>query len=337
MKTQLMSALKILNFGSQNFVGKIKFIMKSQIKANSALNKLDYKMVRITNTELSIYHSPNQFEKNVNSDIGTMNISNYLITIKLKNIDLPCNDYLYLCTIGELLKEYSNKMPDVDFNTKIFGQFNKAGTNCIVLSLGDFNSLDELGYLCFDNLEHMVFIQNLLTERILKLQSEYYSGVVELLSNDRNKLHRGILELKDTFMTYAVKKQSLNIKYTDIKSYAITLFKHENVPWTGNVMFKPDPLRCFKIQTTSGNNLYFFNYHARNELASNRILTASNSIFVNNIFVARINLKLHNYQLKLVQNKMKKIPKLECDSIEMAPIKYEIRMKVNINFVIYSI
>ena len=47
---------------------------------------------------------------------------------------------------------------------------------CIAISMGAFTSLDEVAYLCAQNPTDYVFFQNLLSERILKVQKNHYDG-----------------------------------------------------------------------------------------------------------------------------------------------------------------
>jgi hypothetical protein len=347
-KSRYSSALKILQIGSGNFIGKILFMYKSQTdkRREFPLNKLSYKMIQITQTELIIYSTVNQFEAAKN-DEGELNLSNYLMTIKLKNIDLPCNDYLYLCKLGEFKKNYKMKLPDVEFETNQnilsrFGEF-KANTNCLILTTGPFQSVKDLPYLCFDNLEHLIFIQNLLTERILRLSAESYAGAVEMLNQEQNAFNDGVLELKPNELIYYFNKQRIVVEYNQVISYAASLYNNEKIPWKGSSFQRPNPARCFRIKLRSQETIYFCNHYARIDVARKHLLTSSNSVFVGNIFIAILNRRLHNYNLRIAQKEILKTEKLSCESGEMESIKYEIRLQVrkfyylNLNFYVLKI
>lgn len=140
--------LQIINLPKETYTGRVMFYMQSATNKSPSypINRLDYKLAQITNTELIIYR------------LGTdqtqqMQLSNYLMTIKLSQIDLPCNDYLYLCTLGEFKKEYSNKLYGIDFSTpEPIKQIlhTNANSKCLVVTQGSFESLSQLAYLCFE-------------------------------------------------------------------------------------------------------------------------------------------------------------------------------------------
>ena len=94
------------------------------------------------------------------------------MTFKLKNIDLPCNDFLYVCSVEEFRNEYARKLHDVDFkiNSLVSSRLGAdvADKQCLLITQGSFDSLDELPYLCFDSFEQLVLIQNVLSERIIE-------------------------------------------------------------------------------------------------------------------------------------------------------------------------
>lgn len=327
------NALKILQLGSNNFIGKILFMFKSQTdkRPQFPLNKLNYKIIQITQTELIIYSTVNQFEAAEN-DESELNLSNYLMTIKLKNIDLPCNDYLFLCKLGEFKKKYISKMPDIEFDTNenILRRFSdaKANSNCLILTTGPFQTVKELPYLCFHSLEHLIFIQNLLTERILRLSAESYAGAAEILNQEHDAFNDGVLELKPNELIYYFNKQKLVVEYNQVVSYAASLYNNEKIPWKGSSFQSPEPARCFRIKLRSQETLYFCNHYSRKDVARKHLLTTSNSVFVGNIFIAILNRRLHNYNLRSSQDGILKAEKLTCDSSEMESIKYEIRFQV---------
>lgn len=109
------------------------------------------------------------------------------------------------------------------------------------------------------------------------------------------------------------------------------MYGTEAMPWHGNVYNKPDPSRCCKF-TVNTETVYFCNYFARNDVRQQKILTSSASEYVNNIWVARLNLKLHLFNLSKVQktftSSVKANALIDCNNALMDPIKYEIRLRV---------
>jgi hypothetical protein len=335
------NAMKILNLGNKNFIGKILFSLPSPSDGRKSFlaNDLKYKMVQITNTELIVY-ALDQFgsSSDIINPAYSPSLSNYLMTIKLKDIDLPCNDFLFLCTLGEFIREYKQKMPDVNFSPNIevtekLGE-SQALSNCLVITIGPFQSLNNIAYLCFNSYENLTFIQNLLTQRILALNSESYTTVTELINKKQDKLIKGVLTLGKyslNFKTYyKANNMHLSIPYSELSSYAISLKNNLKLEWKGKQCIKPQPSRCFMISTKKNGNLFMCNYFARNDMMRRQILTVSNSNFLMNMLVSKINMKIHNFNLENSQKSMLTLRSLECDSPLMESIKYEIRMKVKI-------
>ena len=220
-------------------------------------------------------------------------------------------------------------MPDIEFDTneKILRRFSdaKANSNCLILTTGPFQTVKELPYLCFHSLEHLIFIQNLLTERILRLSAESYAGAAEILNQEHDAFNDGVLELKPNELIYYFNKQKLVVEYNQVVSYAASLYNNEKIPWKGSSFQSPEPARCFRIKLRSQETLYFCNHYSRKDVARKHLLTTSNSVFVGNIFIAILNRRLHNYNLRIAQDGILKAEKLTCDSSEMESIKYEIR------------
>jgi hypothetical protein len=325
-----MSAMNILEAPKEGFIGKVLFIKKSNVddRDDLPLNKLDYKIVQVTETEMIIYQTDKQ--NNIMNE-PNLNLSDYLLTIKLADIDLPCNDYLYLCKLREFKRMYETKMPDVDFtaNKSVKSKMgSKTDNNCLILTFGAFEKVDELAYLCFEDLEHLVFMQNLITDRVQKLNSDTYSGAVEMLNHAKNGLIDGILELKDEYMIYYLNSQTVIYNYEDFQSYAMIVYMKETIPWKGSKHQAPDSSRCFRIILITNEILYFCNNFNRNDIQRKHMLTTSNSIYVGNIFVSKINMKLHDFNLKKTQKTLLNAKQLDCDSSNFESIKYEIRLRV---------
>ena len=162
---------------------RVKFLYDSyEAGAKHMLKKFDYKFIQFSKEEIIIYVIDKDL-KYFNE--RTINTQNYLMTLKLHNLDLPCNNLQYICSLGELKREYKNKLKDVDFSTnkKILEELTdvKANKNCIVLTIGFFHKVKNVAYLCFDEYEDTVFYSNLLSERILANYHKDYSGTIRLV------------------------------------------------------------------------------------------------------------------------------------------------------------
>jgi len=106
------------------------------------LNTFDYKILQFSQTEITIYHI------NQNDDIfdtNSLNPSNYLSALKYQQVDLPCNDYFYVCRLGEFIKTYSRRLKELDFSIdkQIDHTLSEetAKESCIIITIGLFRSI----------------------------------------------------------------------------------------------------------------------------------------------------------------------------------------------------
>ena len=58
----------------------------------------------------------------------------------------------------------------------------EARNHCAVFSVGVIRSMNDLGYLCFDEREDLVFFLDLISERILKRYKTDYEGQLRLIN-----------------------------------------------------------------------------------------------------------------------------------------------------------
>lgn len=266
------------------------------------------------------------------------------MTFKLKNIDLPCNDFLYICTVEEFRNEYARKLRGIDFkvNPLVQGRLGRdvSDKHCLLITQGSFDSLDELPYLCFDTFEQLVQIQNVLSERIIEATLNRYDGVLEMLNEEQNNLVPVVFDLKRNFLVVSnglspdndSYKEYLKVKYPRFNGYSLVLMNRDLMNWEGQKNAKPDDSRCFKIEVKPEEELFkhfFCVYYDRNDIRRKYLLNNIKSDYVNDIWVSRINMKLHVIKLKLSQEKViRAIGPLDCNSHILEPIKYEIRMRV---------
>jgi hypothetical protein len=164
---------------------KVRYVWHSSINKDpkSPQNIFDYKLFQINDEHMIVY----KIDQSLSSfDENTVNSSHYLNTIKLENIDLLCNDKFFLCTLGEFKREFKKKMKHIDFTTakEVLDSFpeNIARDNCIIFTIGLFASLNDVGYLCFDEREDTIFFLDLISERILKRYKTDYEGQLRLVN-----------------------------------------------------------------------------------------------------------------------------------------------------------
>ena len=118
--------------------------------------------------------------------------------------------------------------------------------------------------------------------------------------------------------------------------YANVLYNREKLPWKGDVKDKPSEIRCFKfnsktIPSEPEKPFYFCIFNRRMDWGGKRgNISTSHSMFVNDNWVAALNMKLHSFSLELYQEKMtRSVGSIDCNAHIMEPIKFEIRLRVS--------
>jgi len=170
----------------KQILGKFLYMYKSKFYNDPKypLNVLDFKVLKLGSESIQVY-VVDQNVKDLTKD--NLNTKNFLMAIKLANIDLPCLYYLFLCTYEELLREYGHKLNGVDFRLppsveKVFG-LEKAKKQCIVITIGEFVRVADIGFICFDSKEDAVFYQSFFSEKIYENQRRLFTGQI-LMVND---------------------------------------------------------------------------------------------------------------------------------------------------------
>jgi len=163
---------------------KVRFMWKTKGKSDSfALNKFDYKVLQITDTDITVYEVDQTIDR---IDESTVNASKFLMDIKIANIDLPCNDHFYVCGLGEFIREYKKRLKTLDFTINPLVEdamsTDMAKTQCLVLTIGYFESLKDVGYLCLDTLDDWVYFDNLITSRVIGKAREVYDGTINMIN-----------------------------------------------------------------------------------------------------------------------------------------------------------
>jgi len=182
----LKNPIRIYNLNKEKVLtAKVRFVMHSSINKDpkSPQNIFDYKLVQINDEHMIVYKVDQSLTQ---YDEKTVNSSKYLMTMKLENIDLLCNGHLFLCTLGEFKREYKHKMKHIDFTTakEVTNILNEsvASKKCVIITFGLFHKLNDVGYLCFDDIQDTYFFLDLLSERILKRYKTDFEGQLRLVN-----------------------------------------------------------------------------------------------------------------------------------------------------------
>jgi len=148
----------ILKENKKSIFGKAYFLLYRNIdnSQNYLLNNLKKLIFEITNTDLLIFNHQKTFKNKITLDYLK---NNFLLSIKLREIDLICADYLFLCTYGQFKNEYSKKLIGYNLNinpiiqdtmTKVMGNLENIESNCLILTTGAFIDINFLPFLCFE-------------------------------------------------------------------------------------------------------------------------------------------------------------------------------------------
>ena len=189
-KFTLKTPIRLYNTSKEKvLIAKIRYVWHSSINKDpkSPQNIFDYKLFQINDEHMIIYRVDQSIS---HYDEQTVNSSKYLMTIKLENIDLLCNDHYWLCTLGEFKREYKKKLKTLVMDTPkdvtdVIME-SEARNHCAVFSVGVIRSMNDLGYLCFDEREDLVFFLDLISERILKRYKTDYEGQLRLINQVLN-------------------------------------------------------------------------------------------------------------------------------------------------------
>ena len=204
----------------------------------------------------------------------------------------------------------------------------------------------------------MISIQNILSERILRENMIRFQGVTGMLNEKENGFIHGIINIINENLIFSyIKKnegktrrkyhtETIKILLSAVHSYATTIYNKSELPWKGDNLYKPDSAKCFKVTYDINSNteskkfvpnkkvkltdLFFCTFFNKNDIAMKNKLSNEMAAFLNSLFVARINLKIHSHNLDISRKKIKDFSgkSLTCIDEIVEPIKYEIRLKV---------
>ena len=175
---------------------KAKFIWKKNHKnftfkqerevenSSNPLERFDYKLIQFSDSEITVFETDQNSYSN--QDENSINASKYLMSIKYQSIDLPCNENLYICSLGEFITEYHKRLKSLNF--KIEPQISDAMSDslsrniCIIITIGAFKKIQDNGHLCFDDQQDFVFFLDYLSEKVLNKASKEYSGSIVMVN-----------------------------------------------------------------------------------------------------------------------------------------------------------
>jgi len=182
----LQNPLRLFKLSNEHkIVARLKFmwVQDNDPNPNSELATFNYKILDITKTDIVVYKAD---QNSVEFDESKMNSSSYLMTIKVSNIDLPCNGYLYICTYKEMLREYKKKLRGVKFKLPPIVEkqvtSKVAGDLCMLVTIGPFTDISKVGFICADSKEDAVFYQSFISEKILENARQVYQGALQMVN-----------------------------------------------------------------------------------------------------------------------------------------------------------
>ena len=272
-----------------------------------------------------------QFESNIlslthndiriisNSDFTSNPLtSKYLSLVKYSDIDLPCNNNLFICSYKEYKNEYNTTVTLVSIPDE---------SKCLLITQG--NIIQDLIYVCLENIEDSIFIMNIITERVLYSQRNVYEGEnVQLMKNTNDGYYYGKISIYQNYFEYHItEKEKITFKYDTINGYAHNVFDYKYTQWKGNPILVPKKDYCFTVNVIN-HNFYFCAFYDNKKESSFSLINAN---FIIQQFISKINSNLHIFNLKKSQINIKNCDCLNsCDVDILKPIKYEIQLRYNI-------
>jgi hypothetical protein len=121
----------------------------------------------------------------------------------------------------------------------------------------------------------------------------------------------------------------LEFNFNTVRGYAIPLYLREKLPWEGEPEKKPLEEKCFKLDHTVDSETiseYFCSYYASNDIMRKYPLINVQSRLAIELWVAKINLKILEINLKNAQDLLiKGAVKNTIDDKILMPVKLQIR------------
>lgn len=160
-----------------------------------------------------------------------------------------------------------------------------------------------------------------------------YTGVLEYVKDKRMVLAGSLTMTKDLvrFSTKNGSKENIVVEFafSTVRGYAIPLYLREKLPWEGEPEKKPLEEKCFKIDhmvDTEVVSEYLCSYYSANDVMRKYPLINVQSRLAVELWVAKINLKILEINLKAAQDKLiKGNIKGTIDDKILMPIKITVR------------
>jgi len=185
----LANPLRLFKLRSEKRVnGRLRFMWSNNIDSspNSPINVFNYKIIEFAEKRIDVYTDDQNSQSNKDNKDVTGSTQNYLFTMELDSIDLPCNGYFFICTYEEMIREYKSKFKGMDFSLpasieKSMGE-KKASDHCLLITIGPFKRIKNVGFICADTKEEAVFYQSLISEKIQDRSNNKYHGQLIMIN-----------------------------------------------------------------------------------------------------------------------------------------------------------
>ena len=232
------------------------------------------------------------------------------------------------------------KIPDLilkHFNNDL----DKASSNCLLLPLSPLISVSDAAWLCHDDLQTIFKFQDILSKRIRDMNNFKYFFVADYIQGRSQRLN-GLVSLDSNGLKFTPISENgiilnnnsvplLDIKYSEIQPYAVSLFLKETLLWQGLPQDKPEESRCLRIQRIGLNFInspdYFCIFYQRDDFYLKFELPVVQACFQAELYTQKINRHLQNSALNLSLQKLQSINILnpDLDNELLNPVKIQIR------------
>lgn len=283
-------------------------------------------------------------EEDFNED--DLNSRSFIIKrYELSSIDLSCGGFMFICSLKELKSEFEKSYKSINFQFHSDGipmASDKIESNCLVLTFGVLEDINEQPIICFRELKDLVNVQNFISD--LYSLNANYKGPVSLVSPGGDFLIPGELTLDTKKLTFSFFKSSKEKKggefsLRDIEGYVSS---SDGNFWNGNESDKPE--NCFTMKILNKQTIWcivYYNTHLYPSKLNPRKFPTWSGQFYKYNWIARINNCIHllnlNKSQKILLSHYKENSIISCSATILGAVLYEIRHKVDeLNLVFHS-
>lgn len=298
------------------------------------MQMFNYKNLVITENEAVIYNSDNPKTSEADAMLTT---TNYLYTQLFQQINLPCINNAYVCTFGQIKKEYSKIFPEINFaipqDISKGGQLKNPDKQCLVLTFQPFMTLDDCIWLCHFDIRIILELQmkiSINTKKALmknlEIYIDYYPADSSTNQISASSQFTGLLNLESDIMKFTrqdTKKVLLDLKYLDIKQFAYNYYLKEKFPLNDK---KDYDSRCLKMMSTTqhATTYVFCVFFGRGDFTKSKVLNPVQARWASKFYVQILNLRILEAHLASSLGKIAEIKsgiEIEGDLILPAAIK----------------